>query len=703
MKAFFKFVFGLLVLVAVLAVAAHFTLRFLLNQPKFRSAVTEWAERATGRKIAYGRVDYRIWPPSLVVREMSVKEADGREDFASLAECAVEVDLRKRELTALRLVEPKVRVVQRADGSFNYSDLLPAKAKGEPGKGAEEKTETAQVESAEPAGGEPAGTGGAVPAKKEKKQPQMAFSIKEASVEGAAFTFVREREGGESDEFRVSDVSFAVRGLGEDSFALDAGLKIGKRSSVKCAGTVEKAFSAAECRAEVSGRAEIGDFADVKAFLPEGTLPFARLGVDFALGGGLAGVTGKVSAATGAATAKAPVSLRADVAFSASLPEAVAMHLAAGEPLPAELAVAAVPGTPPPGGIVLAGDPLAALLLRHVQAEATLDVPEAAYGGNVVRDGRVTARVEEGGVHADGKFRAYGGEVTVRAQADLLGCPVRYTVPLLKVDGVDIGEALEANDLRTLDGFSGKIGADAWLAGYATAPAGFEQGLTGRGHFRAEELETVGNEGTLPDKLWAQLDNPLLFQVMPRVKERVELAQARQGTLTTSRYENVTASFALNGGVARISDARAAVGEYAVRLGGTATPFAADPQVDFSADVLVSAKETDWLTDGKDRSNVLPYENGGLRIPIAIRGPMRKPHVLPDLDVLMQNALNGIVAEKAAEVAAEILPEEIAAQVPEALSRELNVGTVMENLSERDRENVKKGLDILQSLGRSFR
>ena len=701
MKAFFKFVFGLLVLVAVLAVAAHFTLRHLLNQPKFRAAVTEWAERATGRKIAYGRVDYRLWPPSLVVREMSVKEADGREDFASLAECAVEVDLRKRELTALRLVEPKVRVVQRADGSFNYSDLLPAKAKGGAGK-AEGRAETAPAGPAEPAG-EAAGTGGAAPAKKEKKAPQMAFSLREASVEGAAFTFVREREGGKADEFRVSDVSFEVRGLGADSFALDAGMKIGKRSSVKCGGTVEHAFAAEECRAALSGRVDIGDFADVRAFLPEGTLPFARLGVDFELGGGMAGVTGKVSAATGAATSKAPVSLKAALSFSASLPAAVAAHLAAGEPLPAELAVAAVPGTPPPGGIVLAADPLAALLLRHVQAEAALDVPEAAYGGNTVRDGRVTARVEEGGVHADGKFRVFDGEVSVRAQADLLGCPVRYTVPLLKVEGLDIGEALAANDLRAIDGFSGKIGADAWVAGYATAPAGFEQGLTGRGHFRAEELATVGNEGTLPDRLWAQLDNPLLFQVLPRVKERVEAAQARQGTLVTSRYENVTASFALNGGVARISDARAAVGEYAVRLGGTATSFAADPQVDFSADVLLSAKETDWLTGGKDRSNVLPYENGGLRIPLSIRGPMRKPLVLPDLDVLLQHALDGIVAEKAAEAVADLLPEEIAAQVPEALERELNVGAVMENLSERDRENVKKGLDILQSLGRSFR
>ena len=75
------------------------------------------------------------------------------------------------------------------------------------------------------------------------------------------------------------------------------------------------------------------------------------------------------------------------------------------------------------------------------------------------------------------------------------------------------------------------------------------------------------------------------------------------------------------------------------------------------------------MTGGKNRADVLPYEDGGLMIPFTVRGALSDPQALPNLDFLLQNALAGATSGSS--------------------------GDLLDGLSKSDRKNVEKGLEIL--------
>jgi hypothetical protein len=70
-------------------------------------------------------------------------------------------------------------------------------------------------------------------------------------------------------------------------------------------------------------------------------------------------------------------------------------------------------------------------------------------------------------------------------------------------------------------------------------------------------------------------------------------------------------------------------------------------QVDFAlqanllANVIFSKRFTLSMTDGKDLSDLLPYENEGLLIPVRITGSLMSPMVLPDLATVLSSLTQG--------------------------------------------------------------
>ena len=124
MKKWLRFIAWVGGTAVFLLLTAHFTLRHALNTPKFKAAATGFVERATGRAAEYERIDYTLFPFALVVRNAALKEQDGARDFASMAEFALVVDFKTKEIASIRMEEPAIRIVQRPDGTFNFSDLM---------------------------------------------------------------------------------------------------------------------------------------------------------------------------------------------------------------------------------------------------------------------------------------------------------------------------------------------------------------------------------------------------------------------------------------------------------------------------------------------------------------------------------------------------------------------------------------------------
>ncbi len=637
MKRFLRYITWLAGVVVFLLITAHFTLRYTLNTPKFKEALTGFIERTTGRAIEYERIDYALFPFSLVVRKAELKEADGTTDFASIEEFAVLVDFRRKEIIALRLVEPTVRIVQYADGTFNFSDLMPKEPEKVPA-GPAKPTEAAQPSGATPA---PA------PPKAVAAEP---YSIKRVQLDRATLEFVRVGENQEETPFLLSDLNIQLKDFSPDQpFQMNGTVNIGKTSTLafSLSGPAPAAYAErpGEWPIQWTSRVDIRDFADLKAFLPDQALPFQSLRMNVALSGNLMdGLKLDADLKTPDATDKHPVAMDLTLQADLALPGSVIQHVLAGQPLPESIPSGATPCTAPAGTITLTTLPLESLLIRQAKAHATLRFASIAYGLNRLENGVVTAQLDNGALTFSSiQMSAYAGTIAARGSVALLACPLSYRLDHLSATQLEIAQVVAANGIEAVESFSGILQLEASAAGTAVAAEGLPS-LEADATVRIDNLQSVGTDGSLMDQIWLKLDNPLLLKLVPHMREKVEEASRSASTVSTSRYDLATATLALRDGVATLSNTCLSATHYRLDLTGTVRPF--DDRLDLIAQLRFSREETSRLTGGKDLSAYLPYERGGLRIPVAITGSMTKPTVLPDLDQLLRNALTGPVTEQ---------------------------------------------------------
>lgn len=666
MKKILHFIAWFAGLAIFLLIAAHFTLRHVLNTPKFKAAATGYIERAVGRTADYERIDYSLFPFSLVVRNASLKESGGTQDFVSMEKFSAIVNFRTHEVTSLRLEKPSIRIVQRPDGTFNFSDLLPPpSAEADPGS---------EVPSTTAAGESTAAEQASTPAQPSSPvAPPIVLRLVE--IENARFEFISMDENQHEETFTLSDLNFQLLNFAPDRpLQMEGRATLGKTSSLQfeLSGPALSDFAGnfGSWPVAFTSQLDIRDFADLKAFLPEGTLPFKSLGMKLIIQGALADkLTVRLNLQTPEATQTHPVALELALGAEASLPGPVIQHWFAGAPLPEAMRFAPPPCEPPPGALALADSPEWALLLRHAQATFELSGLKIAYGENRFTDGAATAFLRNGVLTLPrATLSAYGGTLEARGNVQLLTCPLAYRLDRLAVNHLAIEQALAANGLDELAPFSGKLQMDASVVGHTVAEAGLRS-LEADVTAHIDDLQSVGTGGSLMDQVWLQLDHPLLLKLVPRLTPKVEHAKEAAATAIPSRYDEVAATLSLRNGTATLSDARLAMPGYRLEASGAILPF--DDRLDLAARLVVSPEETARLTDGKDLSAVLPYEKGGLMIPVAIRGSLQKPQVRPDLELLLKNALAGGTDEGS--------------------------GSLLDELSTSDRKNVQKGLDILGS------
>lgn len=652
MKRFRWFLLWFVGTVVFLLATAHFTLRHLLNTPKFKTAATGFIHRTTGRPAEYGRIDYTLFPFTLVVRDAALKEKDGAGEFASVRAFSATVDFRNKEITTLRFDQPTLRIVQNEDGTYNFSDLLPPPpseptAPGEPGpapSGPDQPRAASQAE-APPSAPTPA--------------------IRWVEVTDASFEFIRRDTATDEESFTLSDMNFILH-----DFAADRPLRMEGRAAIGSSSAFQftlagPAFADYADRpgswpAAFSAQLDIRDFADVRAFLPPETLPFQSLGAKLDVHGAIADALEiQLTVQSAEATESHPVAVEFTLTGSVSLPLPVAAHLLGGAELPASFRF-----SPPPGTIAPAQSPALALALKHAQAQATLAFPLIAYGQNRFEHGGISAALHDGTVEmSSAQCAAYGGRIEARGSAQLLACPLTWRLERLTADKLEIGQALAANGLDAFAGVSGTLHLEASASGHGIAEPAI-RALVADAQAHIDNLQSVGTGGSLVDHVWLELDHPILLQLVPRLKTKVEQAKQAAATTTTSHYTTATATLALRDGTATLADTRLAMPGYRIDVTGSLQPF--DDRLDLAGKVVMSPEETAQLTGGKNRADVLPYEDGGLMIPFRVRGSLRDPRVRPDLDVVLKNALAGGTT-----------------------------GTLLDGLSTSDRKHVEKGLEIL--------
>lgn len=660
MKKFRNFLIWLAGVALFLLLTAHLTLRHALNTPRFKQGVTNFFQRTLNRDVEYERIEYRLFPFTLVMRQATIHERDSREDFATVQLLKLSVNRRQREITALRLESPTLRIVQRADGTFNFTDLTrQTKTKASP------PPTTGEVAAPQPAEQE-------TPA----SPPPPTLFLRLVDIAQARVEFTREREDGSAQTLVLSDldaqVSYDAPGAPPK---LEGRATIGQASSLQflleTPADARESDGARPPSIALDTQWVIRDRADIQALLTESFPAFQNLQARLTLRGTLEKFSLQLDAQTDEPTATHPLALNAQATVECTLPKPLADYLENNAPLPDDWPPPPPSCEPPVGTIAFGNWPKLARILQRAEAQLHLSFAELAYGGHRFTDGAATAYLRGGNlIVPTATCTAYEGKLSARGNAQLLTCPASYRVESITGSDLDVLQLFAANDWTGSNDWFGKLQIKGSLTGQAVNAYVWPT-LTANGTAQIDDLQSVGTGGTPMDAVWRELDQPLLLSLLPKLRSKVAAAQAAENTVTTTRYERATAQISLSGGVATLSAAELAMPDYRLRAGGTYQILADELQL--TAHVLASPEETARLTGGRDLQAVLPHENGGLLVPVTIQGSLSRPQARPDVDHLLQNALQ--------------------------FDFKSDLAPALDSLSEKDQKQLQEGIQILQNLG----
>jgi AsmA protein len=118
---------AILVLVIVLLTVAA---RILITPERIRAAVLPMAKEALHREVELGEISISLFR-GITLHDLNVLETDGKESFISADQVVLRYQFwpllfKRVVIDEVRLEAPRIRIERLADGSFSFSDLLPA-------------------------------------------------------------------------------------------------------------------------------------------------------------------------------------------------------------------------------------------------------------------------------------------------------------------------------------------------------------------------------------------------------------------------------------------------------------------------------------------------------------------------------------------------------------------------------------------------
>lgn len=143
MKGIIKVLVGIVIVVVALILIVGGALKLYFSEEKIIALVKPEIEKATKRKIQIQGAEFSLLK-GFVIKGLSIKEVDGKRDFASLKEFSISYELwplleKKIKINSVSIIDPKINIIRYKDGTFNYETLIP---KGVPGEKAPSKEKT---------------------------------------------------------------------------------------------------------------------------------------------------------------------------------------------------------------------------------------------------------------------------------------------------------------------------------------------------------------------------------------------------------------------------------------------------------------------------------------------------------------------------------------------------------------------------------
>lgn len=117
----------LVVLAAAVVAGLSVFVRFYLTEDRLKAMIIPQAEQALGRTVEIGGIDVSLFR-GITVRDFSVKEADGKAEFADVKEFILRYDFwpllhRQIVVSEIGIADPTVQIVRDEAGRFNFETL----------------------------------------------------------------------------------------------------------------------------------------------------------------------------------------------------------------------------------------------------------------------------------------------------------------------------------------------------------------------------------------------------------------------------------------------------------------------------------------------------------------------------------------------------------------------------------------------------
>ncbi len=661
-----KILVRLSIIFVILLAGLFFVAQFMVNRPFVREKVTTILSEKLGRKISLSGLSVSVVPSiGLNLKDLMIYEENSENVFASLAGLQVRAKLfpllsKKVIIQAIILNHPKLNVIEKSEGTYNFSSLMKVSS---PGATSEQKEEEQ------------------VPEETQTSKPDVSIDL--IQIKNAELTSEKKQASGEAIVFRLHDVNLNIRDFSlVKGCSIDLSGKIGEKSEFSFKGKVGSLGNLATLEAELDTSLEHFSAKDLNGIVAADTWQngsFEELNFDGHVQGKTDVLTAKGKLTFQLMPSGKNLSLKGELnwkkpsqfilnelnlqlgnsdllltgEFSNGEAPQFKFNLASEKldlddfmlvssqtsekvsktPVKAESSTS----TSSSGARSSASENPLANNQSFQKAQGTFEanLKNVTAKKNVLTDVTLKALLEKGVLSFE-KFslNTSDGSMEGSGRVNLQNPKLQYDFDS-RLQGLKL-EKLSVANLGE-EKIRGVLTGQAQIQGAGFERRDLEKALSGKANLEVKEGELVGKN--LKSEVLLKLNNPLLASVLPGLAQMQEEAKTQ---------ENVTP---FKDFVVDLSIGRGRINLEKVNLTSEDFQFRGKGSVDFAlqsniqTQVVFSKEFTEKMLQGK-KSSVLPMEDEGLLIPVQITGPLDKPVVLPDIAALVSSLAKGQLGDK---------------------------------------------------------
>lgn len=565
---------------ALLFIVLLIGVQIAVNRPFFREKITKIASEKLHREVTLGGMSLSFFPSiGLNLKEFDIREKNGKDSFVKLDNLRINV-------ATMPLLKKEVEVssIVLTRPKINVEKDAEGNFNfsdllGAPQAPSEEKAPTPEAP-------------GAIPPK---------ISVESLKIDDAEFSYKETLPSGESKAYMLKDLDLNIKNFS---------LKDPVSANLSC--TLGVSTTHQKLRLEGSLTAKAMEEIVLKNFrLNLGTSDIV--------------VTGQIANLQKAPVGDLNITSRfLDIAdFLALIPAQVPKPAPVEtEPQPAEEVVRTGPENPLFGNEIF----------QKTRFNVSSLFQKVQWKDNTLSDIVLKAKLEQGILDiSEFSLNGYDGKVSGVGQVNLQQEKIGYNLGV-NVGGIQLEKVTTAN--LGQGKLQGTLTAQSAFKGSGLSKPDMKSTLSGNAKIEVKEGKVLGTN--LKSQLLSKMKNPILSQFLPG------LAQMRKEAETQSVKETPFQDFIIDiqvaNGIATLQKMNLKTQEI-ILTGNGQVDF--NLQSDLNANAIFSKEFTETMTGGTDLSNLIPYRDGGLHLPVKITGPLTKPRVMPDLTTIIAALAKG--------------------------------------------------------------